>query len=188
MGSAVTEDLNAVGSHWLTGFAAGLSTNSGEAVAQSFLPDGWLRDFCFLTWDTRALSGRASIASYVADGLAQPILGGPPSDFKLDLRPFLAPTLLEPASGTHGAIQIAFTFTTLRGSCRGSARLLKDEDDGEWRALCAFTMLDALKGHEEAEPELGVYNGQRMPWEDLKAQRKAKVEEDPIVIISASLG
>lgn len=185
MSANAPQDLAAIAARWLSAFAHGFDERSGAAVAKTFLPDGWLRDALVFTWDTRALTGHSVIASYVDDGLARGTLGGPPTTFALDMRTHFAPALLDASKGTAGALELAFTFTAPRGACRGLARLLPDEND-EWRALSAFIMLDAFHGHEEVGAELGLYEGNRLPWESVISERRARIEEDPYVIIGTS--
>ena len=44
-------------------------------------------------------------------------------------------------------------------------------------------MVDAIKGHEEVEHELGVYDGHTKPWGTVRAERRAAAERDPDVLI-----
>ena len=184
---ATPADLTVDAQHWLDSFAHGFAQRSGAGatVAQAFMPDGWLRDLLVFTWDVSALTGHSAIASHIDAGLARGTLSGPPSTFALDTRTHFAPAILEAGRGTPGALEIAFTFETPRGKCRGVARLLRAEDPN-WSALSVFMMLDAFHGHEEIGPELGRYGGTGLPWEKVSAERRARVEADPYVLVGTS--
>lgn len=180
------EDPQIVAARWLSDFASAFADGEpGLAVAQTFVVDGWLRDSLTFTWDARSLSGRTAISNYVATALLSPIHRTTPSEFELDLNYHLLPAVLDVASGTHGAVHLAFTFSIGSSFGRGTARVIKDED-GELRALCAFMMLDGFHGHAEVEAELGLYDGQRLSWEDLARQRQEMVEADPYAVIGTS--
>ncbi|KII84022.1 hypothetical protein PLICRDRAFT_436694 [Plicaturopsis crispa FD-325 SS-3] len=171
-------DVQAIVSAWISNFAAAVSAGDAEAVAATFLPEGWLRDVLVFTWDARSLEGYDKILAYLSEHLR----GAHITDIKLDDRPHLAPEFSPAGPKTPASIGSAFTFDAPRFRGRGSVRLVATEN-GEWRALTVLLMMDDIKGHEEAGPESGVYGDHTLAWEDVWAERRAKIEADPQVII-----
>ncbi|KAI9066764.1 FAD/NAD-P-binding domain-containing protein [Trametes sanguinea] len=129
---------------WLSAFAAAIGSNDSNALAQTILADGWLRDILVFTWDIRSLEGRERIASYLSTTL--PIAAV--SSIKLDERPFLAPRTFELPLKQATGVEAAFTFECAHGRARGNVRILPDAD-GNYKAFTLMTELFDLPDHEE---------------------------------------
>lgn len=54
---------------------------------------------------------------------------------------------------------------------------------GRWKAFAVCMIASELKGYEEAGYESGIYEGHTAAWGDILADRKAKNESDPYVLI-----
>ncbi|PCH39608.1 FAD/NAD(P)-binding domain-containing protein [Wolfiporia cocos MD-104 SS10] len=166
-------DLKHIVETWLHQFARAAEAGDAGAVTQAILPHGWLRDMLILTWDMRALEGHARISAYLANTLAPAQM----YNFELDNE-----TGMQPEVVLHDGVGGGFRFETPTRRGRGYVRLLKDAH-GEWKALALFLMLDQIKNHEELGPELGTYEGHTLAWEDVNKARRARIENDPYVIV-----
>jgi hypothetical protein len=181
-------DARAIASTWLRRLSAALGDTDDAPLTVLFAPPAVLRDSLVFSWDLRAPAGPAAIAAHMRsrEGGAQ----GQVRDLVLDERPGLAPVVLP--FDQPGAVSLAFTFVTPLGKGRGGARLFPrkeyagvDGEPDEWIADSAYMMLDSLDGHEEAmlsaprDPEVG----HDVPWETSEAERRAKVEEEPYVLV-----
>ncbi|KAK7692949.1 hypothetical protein QCA50_004590 [Cerrena zonata] len=82
-----TAQAKKVSQTWLAEFAGAIASGDAKAVAQTFLPEGWLRDVLTFTWNFRALEGRDKITSYLADTLVPAQI----SNITLDESPHLGP-------------------------------------------------------------------------------------------------
>lgn len=169
---------------WLALYASALASHKGEAVANLFLPEGWLRDVLTFTWDIRSLEGTQKIKTYLTE--ANVLEKAAIRDVKLDESRFVATFLPipKPDGTVNEGIEAFFTFETWVGHARGCVRLLKDGGEGEWKALSVSMILDDLRGHEEVGFESGIYGGHTLAWSDVRAERREKVERDPHVLIS----
>ncbi|KAF9806316.1 hypothetical protein IEO21_08722 [Rhodonia placenta] len=168
-------DTKSVAENWLTRFALSAFRGNVDATVQTFFPHGWLRDALVFTWNTRSLEGRDKISAYLHDTLPAAHL----YNFKVDERKgFSTEPVLE---GT--GIGMGFTFEMPDRRGRGYAFLQEDMATADWKALSLFTMLDAIKGHEEVGPEPGVYGGHTLSWEEVDIARRKRIEEDPYVVI-----
>ncbi|KZT01059.1 FAD/NAD-P-binding domain-containing protein [Laetiporus sulphureus 93-53] len=167
-------DLQDVADAWLTKFAVAVFSGDVAATVDCFIPNGWLRDVLIFTWDTRSLEGREKIAAYLQDTLSSAHI----SNFKLDEKPGL-----KPEHALDRAVATGFTFETPDRTGRGYAYLVKDDGSSEWKALSVFMMVEEIKDHEELGPELGVYGGHTLSWEEVNAARRAAIESDPYVVI-----
>ncbi|KII84019.1 hypothetical protein PLICRDRAFT_46820 [Plicaturopsis crispa FD-325 SS-3] len=169
-----------IASSWLSKFAPALCSGDIEATVSTFAPDGWLRDVLALTWDTRSLEGRAKISAYLSAHLA----GARIADIRLDERQHLAPEYFPLASdGARRGVAFAFTFDAAVFHGQGYVHLVQEEASGEWKAMAVLLMNRDIKGHEEAGPESGVYGDHTLSWEEVRAERRKKVEADPHVLI-----
>ncbi|KAI1795123.1 dimethylaniline monooxygenase (N-oxide-forming) [Ganoderma leucocontextum] len=138
-------DPHHIASDWLAACSAALSRAEADAVAQLFLPDGWLRDLLVFTWDVRSLAGREKIAAYLADTLSLAKI----TEVLLNESPNLGPqTIVIPQLGGVQGVEVAFTFECRHGHGRAHARLLRDAS-GRYKALSLLTELSDLRGHEE---------------------------------------
>ncbi|KAJ6515433.1 FAD/NAD-P-binding domain-containing protein [Mycena sanguinolenta] len=159
---------------WLTQFSTALAALDVQGATECFLSHGYLRDILVFTWSNRTLQGHTKIASYIQGTLG----GAGTTDFKLDDRRHLSPSF----SPTTGTIVSGFTFETAVGPGQGYF-YLGPSPSGEWKALSVLMTLGDIRGHEESGPELGIYGGHTLAWEDVDRERRAKVEQDPHVLI-----
>lgn len=186
---------------WLSEFSKAFASGDAHLVAQTFLPDGWLRDVLTFTWDIRAFEGREPITRY----LSTTLLPTKVSNITLDQTPHLGPVTENffPQEGL--GIAFGFTYETAVAQGKGYARLLREkvhhangvhvtngvngtesvDGDGKakWKAFAVCMIASELKGYEEAGYESGIYEGHTAAWEDVLADRKAKNENDPYVLV-----
>ncbi|CAL1707427.1 unnamed protein product [Somion occarium] len=101
---------------------------------------------------------------------------------KVDERPHLHPHWNTFSPNDGAGVEGAFTFETSIAHGHGYTYLLKD-GNGEWKAWATFMMLVDLKGYEEVGPERGVYGGHTVAWSDVLAERRARIELDPQVLV-----
>ncbi|KAG6868751.1 hypothetical protein C0993_011020 [Termitomyces sp. T159_Od127] len=169
------ESLRVIADEWLQTFAVFLQEADVVGVTSSFLPSGWLRDVLTFTWDNRSLAGHDKIAAYLQDTL----LKAKVADVALDDTPGLSP---QPSNLNPDWVASGFTYTTSVAIGQGYFHLAKDVD-GAWKAQLVFMSVIDIKGHEEAKPELGLYEGHTQAWIDVQQERRQKIEENPHVII-----
>lgn len=170
---------NDIAGAWLSEFAISLASGDISSVTQSFLPQGWLRDVLVLSWSTRSLGGHSQISKYLSEHLPNSTI----TDVKLDERDHLKPeeyTLSPSISG----VAAAFTFETSLFLGRGYFRLLEDSTTAKWKALSVFIVADDLKGYEERGYHRGIFEGHTLAWEEAEKKTRARVENDPQVVIS----
>lgn len=171
-------DPKTVAENWLHTF--GLAAYKGDvaAVVETFAQDGFLRDLLVFTWDLRTLAGHDKITAHLRPTLAPAHL----SHFALDISPALAPEFITdgPFAGGVGA---GFVFDMPRRRGQGYVRLLRDANGEAWRAVAACVLVAGLKGHEERGPEPGVYGGHTLAWTEVYAERRARAEEAPYVLV-----
>jgi hypothetical protein len=189
-------DPRAIASAWLSSLSACFTSPSDEETTSAFASlfdlTGVLRDSLVFSWDVHSISGSPSILDHVRRGLqasdpASAAHGGL-RDVKLDDRIEFSPKIL--VFDQPGAVEFAFTFRTTLGMGRGSARLFPSSESGstaDWRAGSAYLMLDAIQGHEEPGPELGVYENHTIHWKDVKEKRRKEVEDNLYVLIGMRL-
>jgi hypothetical protein len=181
-------DAGAIASTWLRRLSAALEGTDDAPLAALFAPPAVLRDSLVFSWDLRSPAGPAAIAAHMRsrEGGAQ----GQVRDLVLDERTGLEPVVM--AFDQPGAVNFAFMFVTALGKGRGSARLFPrkkyasvDGEPEEWIADSAYMMLDSLDGHEEAmfSPQRDPGVEHDVPWETSEAERRAKIEEEPYVIV-----
>ena len=163
---------------WLTRFSDGVCAADISRTVDTFLPHGWLRDVLVFTWDTRSLEGTAKIASYLSLNLKSGYI----SDVKLYEDMHVQPAFFP--AGPDTGLEVPFDFETPVAFGKGFARLVRDVN-GEWKALSVCVFVRDLKGHEEANYELGIYGNHTLAWEDVYAERRTKVEKEPEVLIGA---
>jgi hypothetical protein len=183
-------DAPAIASEWLARLSAALAGTEDAPLAALFAPPAVLRDSLVFSWDLRSPAGPAAIAAHMRsrEGGAQ----GQVRDLVVDECTGLEPVVM--AFDQPGAVNFAFTFVTALGKGRGSARLFPrrnyagiDGEPEEWIADSAYMMLDSLDGHEEVmfSPQRNPGVGHDVPWETSEAERRAKIEEEPYVIVGA---
>ncbi|KAL0948920.1 hypothetical protein HGRIS_009029 [Hohenbuehelia grisea] len=167
-----------IASSWLHDLAAGFASASIDAVVDCFHPEGWLRDQLVFTWEHRALEGHGKIRNYLVDNFSAAQI----SDMALDARPELQP-VFGPMTPVHTGISAGFTFSTPIAHGEGFFRLTSDPTSEEWKALTVYMSIRDLKGYEESGPELGVYGGHTIPWQDEWRDRVARTESNVEVVI-----
>lgn len=163
---------------WLREFGSAFARGDAEAVARTFLADGWLRDSLTFTWDIRSLHGREKISSFLGDALPST----PVSNVRLSDDPYFRPTFHEQP---HKTVEFGYTYETPLAWGRGYTRLVRTEY-GRWEALTASTIVSDLKGHEE--PPSGTdweAMAKDRTWGDLQADLRAQSETAPHVLIGA---
>lgn len=173
---ATKPDYPEIASTWLAQFGAFLASSDTAGAVTCFHGHGYLRDILVFTWSNRTLQGAPKISAYLEDNLAATAI----TAMKLEDRAHLTPTFMPMA----GSVVSGFTFETAVGPGQGYF-FLSPASSGEWKALCVFMTLRDIRGHEESGPEVGVYGGHTLAWEDVHRERRLKIEEDPYVLISA---
>ncbi|GJE91639.1 NAD(P)/FAD-dependent oxidoreductase [Phanerochaete sordida] len=165
-----------VATTWLREFGAALGASDPDAVARTFMSDGWLRDSLTFTWDNRALHGRAKIASFLTDTLPF----NPVSNVALDNDPFFTPTH---RAAPHATVEFGFRYETPVAWGRGYARLVQGAA-GRWDALTVGMIVSDLKGHEE--PVDGAdweAEAQKRTWGQLQEDVEAQIASNPTVLV-----
>lgn len=183
---------------WLSDFSDALADSDTGAlrVRDLFLPHGWLRDCLILTWNTRSLEGHEQIEHYLDAHLSNAKIDS--KSIRLDDQLGLAPKPFKLSKDLEG-VEAAFIFETALFHGRGFIRLQLDGTtpqwvDGHghvsfgksWKALSVYLSADDIRGHEEAGYESGIYGGHTLAWLEVIAKRRAEVEKDPQVLVSAS--
>lgn len=161
---------------WLAKFSKAVSAGDVAATTSTFLPHGWLRDVLTFTWTTRSLEGPSKIADYLTGKLKPGYITAVKHYDDQWVLPAFFP------AGPHTGVEEAFSYETPVAHGRGFARLVQDAS-GEWKALSVCMYVTDLKGHEETDYELGIYGGHTLAWADVYAERRAKIETDPQVLI-----
>ena len=169
-------DVKAIAAQWLGQYAQAVTSGDAVSVADTILPTGWFRDVLILTLDFRSIEGTASIIAFLDKHLRP----GEVRDFQLDEDKFCSPLYVP----SEDWVEFVFTFETSIAHGRGCARLARDGDSGQWKAMNVSMMASDLRGHEESEFELGMYGGHTLSWEDVLRDRKVAVESDPHALIS----
>ena len=177
---------HAVSVAWFSLLTDAIEKRDSHAVANTMLPEGWLRDILVFGWDLRALEGRDKIAAHISHTL----LKTPITDLRLEDSPDLSPRSFPADSVNHdgSGIELAFNFELSHGSCRGHARLLQDVD-GVFRALRLMVTLLELRGHETTSLLSFRDDFNCVPGRDLQKEYTDwvhSVETDPFVLISMS--
>ncbi|KAG6823696.1 hypothetical protein H0H87_000488, partial [Tephrocybe sp. NHM501043] len=97
----------------------------------------------------------------------------------LDDRPGLSP---QQSDFNPAWVASGFTFTTAVAIGQGYFHLGQDVS-GAWKAQLVFMSVTDLKGHQEAGPEQGLYEGHTRAWIDVHRERRERIEQDPYVVI-----
>jgi len=172
----MVHDPRHIALNWLAHYAAAITAGDVVATTDTFLPHGWFRDVLTFTWNTRSLEGPARIAGYLKDKLKTGYITDLKHYEDLHVKPAFFP------AGPHQGVEVSFSFETPVAHGRGLARLMED-DNGDWKAMSVCMFVTDLRGYEETKYELGIYGGHTLAWADVQAERRAKVESDPQVLI-----
>ena len=163
---------------WLLGFSEIFTSGDVSGIAEAFLPNGWFRDSLVFGWNSRSLGGTEKITEYLSEVLPKAQF----TDMAIDESPGFEPQFVPYSQDTSG-LEFAFTFETPVIVGRGYARLSTNED-GEYKALAVYMELKDIKGHEEIDHEVGVYEGHTVSWEEVSMMRRMETEAHPQVVIS----
>ncbi|WP_019873345.1 FAD-dependent oxidoreductase [Sporichthya polymorpha] len=179
----VDADAEAIFTAWTGKFAAAVAANDPEAIAATFVPDGFWRDIVAFTWDYRTRAGRQQIV----EGLAEALPAVTPRHVRR------APDRMAPRATKYlgqPVVEGYLDFDTAVGRGTAYARLLLDEhapqDSLAWVVL---TTLQDLSGHEE---QIGALRptGTEYSWEfggdnwlDLRTKAVQYADRDPQVLI-----
>ncbi|KAJ7771531.1 FAD/NAD-P-binding domain-containing protein [Mycena metata] len=168
-----------VASSWISHFGKALESGDINATVSSIHPDGYFRDILVFSWNNRCLHGHAKLSKYLAGPLDKVFI----RDVKLETRTGLTPEygLLTDKLPLR-AVSAGFIFTCAVGVGRGYFSLVST-GSGKWKALVVMMALADIKGYEEIEHELGVYEGHARAWTDVFIKRRQAVETKPHVLI-----
>lgn len=174
-------DTHSIAADWLAVFARAVSDGDAQRVAATFIPEGWLRDVLTFVWDTRSLHGREAIQRYLAESnhLSQARI----ADIALEKDPFYTPRESFTPTGDRVGVETGFTYETRYAVCRGYAHL-RQVEDGTWQAITVGMIVLDLKVHPEPVSVAIDWEASGRTWDELEAERKAKIESDPHVLIS----
>ncbi|GJF00330.1 NAD(P)/FAD-dependent oxidoreductase [Phanerochaete sordida] len=179
MSSTSTDPLT-ITSKWLATFASALTANDAQAVASTFVPNGWLRDVLTLTWDTRSSNGREAIARYLTE--SDRLSAAHIANIAIETNPHYAPRESFTPDGHKVGVETGFTYETRHGLCRGYAHLVQ-VPDGSWLAVTVGMVMLDLKAHPEPRNVAADWEATGRTWGELEAERKAKIESDPYVLV-----
>ncbi|KAF7350590.1 Flavin-binding monooxygenase [Mycena sanguinolenta] len=170
-------DASQIANSWLENFGRFLEGEDISGATSCFVPHGFLRDILVFTWNNRTLAGWERMATYLKDTLTPAAV----TQVKVKTRPNLAPET-RPLSASVSSVCSAFTFVTAVGHGQGYF-MLRENENGEWKALTVFFMLTDIKGHEESGLETGIYGRHTLAWHDVHRECRQAIERDPHVLI-----
>ncbi|EKM53733.1 uncharacterized protein PHACADRAFT_211396 [Phanerochaete carnosa HHB-10118-sp] len=173
-------DTHSITANWLAAFARAISDGDAQRVAATFLPEGWLRDVLTFVWDTRSLRGREAIQRYLTESnhLSQAQI----FNIALETDPFYTPRESFAPTGDRVGVETGFKYETRYAICRGYAHL-RQVEDGTWQAITVGMIALDLKAHPEPMNVALDWEASGRTWDVLEAERKAKIETDPHVLI-----
>lgn len=156
---------------WLDAFGDALARKDMAALQDLFAPECYWRDLLAFTWNVKTLEGRSDIADMAAKVLE-------------DVRPSKWAVKGE-AKADDGVLEATVTFETMRARGLGIVRL---RPEGCWTLL---TMVEALKGHEEACGPRRQFGHLPQPvrnresWAEQRTREQAElgVSRQPYVVI-----
>ncbi|KAL4243845.1 hypothetical protein ABKN59_010876 [Abortiporus biennis] len=191
---------------WLDKFASSIYQNDApRLVNDCFLPYGWFRDVLVFSWNLRSLEGITKIEKYLTTTITNnsdnsnrntnqnetplklanvtniTLVSGSDDNQKYHNPRFIPKT----ESGGSSGLELCFKFETRVGYGSGRAQLVAEgqPESQEFKALTVTMILEEIRGHEEMGYESGVYGEHTLAWGDVLAERKAKIEKDPYVLI-----
>ncbi|KAF9050669.1 dimethylaniline monooxygenase [Hymenopellis radicata] len=179
---SATNSPVALAKKWFHTFASSIESKDTSLVTAHFLTDGYWRDLLALSFDNRTLHTIPTIKDFLDDnnrlkssGLRNLQLEGEPALVK--------------ANRDFTWIQCFFTFETDIARGRGFFRLMRDFNDGAWKAKTMYTGTEEWKNFEEKRGSTrpaGVNHGentQRKAWKDRRAEKREFLNEEPTVVI-----
>jgi cation diffusion facilitator CzcD-associated flavoprotein CzcO len=180
---SATQDPTALVEVWLTAYQAAVQQADASALTALLLPDSHWRDVLALTWSLRTTSGAAAIAPLLLDAAHRAGMG------PLRVAAGRTPPRRVTRAG-ESSIEAILSFETEQGRCEAVLRLRSETPRGEMhKAWSLVTVLDELKGHEEA-------TGKRRPtgsayskdftgpnWLDRRRAAVAFAEREPAVLV-----
>ena len=166
-------DATAIARNWISCFALLIDNRDTCKLVDDFLyAQPWWRDAFALTWDIRTFQGRAKIATFLNDRLAETGFGN--IEF--------AKAVYQPVFPDLAWILVHFSFETKVATGRGVARLVY-EKDGMWRAVTVSTLLEGLQGHPEQSSASRDMRTNQGKWAEERKKSIEFVDKDPEVLI-----
>ncbi len=168
---------------WLHAFNTALEHPDPAQLASLFVADGHWRDVLALTWGLETVSGGAEVGRRLASHLVE----SGARNFAVDPER-CAPRIVERAGVP--VIEAILRFETTTGHGAGIVRFRLEDDakapDAAWTLL---TLLDEIKGHEEAtlragresSPYARDFHGPN--WADERRAAAAYADRDPAVLV-----
>jgi putative flavoprotein involved in K+ transport len=168
---------------WLESFSKALRADDAPAAAAMFIEDGLWRDILAFTWTIETMSGRAAIATRLNETVAAT------QAVNFSMPPSRTPPRWVMRAGTH-CIEALFAFETALGRGNGVLRLVPDPRAPDTlRAWTLVTILEELKGHEEAfrrrtpDHDAGLRDYGGPNWLDRRKQAARYDDREPTVVV-----
>ncbi|EKM52203.1 uncharacterized protein PHACADRAFT_176228 [Phanerochaete carnosa HHB-10118-sp] len=177
---AAANNEQATAAIWLADFARAFEHRDAQGIAATFLPGGWLRDVLTFSWDTRSLRGREEITRYLSEDSR--LSEAHVTNIALETDPFFTPRPSLTPSGEQVGVETGFTYETRHSIGRGYAHLRKAQG-GAWHAITVGMLVLDLKTHPEPQNVAKDWESAGKPWGELEAERKAKIEASPHVLV-----
>ena len=166
-------DATAIARTWVRCFALLIDNRDVRELTDDFLyAEPWWRDTFALTWDIRTFQGRAKIATFLNDRLAETGFGN--IEF--------AKAVYQPVFPDLAWILAHFSFETKVATGRGVVRLVYGKDR-MWRAVTISTQLEGLKGHPEQSSASRDMRTDQGKWAEERKKSIEFVDKDPEVLI-----
>ncbi|KAK0211151.1 dimethylaniline monooxygenase [Desarmillaria ectypa] len=168
--------------HWFKSLADAIEAKDSTTITAHFLADGYWRDLLSLSWDNRTLYTIPVIKKFLDDN--DRLKSSRLRNLELEGQPVLLR-----ANRDFTWVQCFFTFETSVARGRGFFRLMRDTDDGAWKAKTFYTGIEELKGYEEhrgTTRPVGVNHGtntDRKSWKHTRADKREFVDVEPTVLI-----
>lgn len=144
-GSEAQVDARQVAADWLAKFDSAVSNRDYAAIADLFLPDGFLRDIFVFTWEPRTLQGQSAIRDFLSANFKYQKL----RQFEIYEDNYLK-TKLDTSIPGFKVVDFTYTFETDNARGRGGVKLMPVGDEEQaWKAVSVFTSVTDWKGWEE---------------------------------------
>ena len=186
--SHVEEDPATIISQWIDSFNKLLGSQDFDSLQRLFLSESCWRDQLSLSWDYHTLNGPEKIGEFLKGAKN----GSRMKSIKIDdtnatRKPHVS--AVDFKGKVNGVASFLIVETDV-GRGRGIVRLLKDAQDGKWKAFTLFTAMHELKGHEETigsnRPHGVDHGGQigRKNWQERRtATENFESGTEPTVLI-----